>query len=263
MHPLDGPRLKVQRAERQLQAYRQAEQAFVKKAQYKIVKAEFNPKTGKNVYRVRESVPPPLEWGAWLGEIAHDLRSALDGLAWQLALLNPGEPFEYTGFPICIVGRGKTKVIGGRRYGPFWRRDKRAPLQSVDRHLWTRIEAFQPYKRGNGGRHSPLFLLHELNNTDKHRLIQVVGIKSGVFSWSGLGDDVEHPSFATSRPVVLKDGAKFCELSPRATMLSDLIPLIAFSEGCPAVKNRTVHLTLRRILERVSEIVESFEPEFA
>jgi hypothetical protein len=39
-------------------------------------------------YRVRDVPMPDLEWSIRIGEILHQLRSALDHLAWQLVLLD-------------------------------------------------------------------------------------------------------------------------------------------------------------------------------
>ncbi len=133
------------------------------------------------------------------------------------------------------------------------------------------IKRLQPYKRiGRGherrwgfglARSHPLWLLHEINIADKHRVSQVAGIKPGAFSWGGWGNEVEEPLF-TRRIKVLKDSAKFGEFSANVVVQPDIIPLIAFFEGCDAVKGATVHLALRLMLEQVSEIVESFGPEF-
>ena len=260
MHPLYGPRLKVRRAESELNAFRRAEDIFRKKTNNKIVRAEFNPKTGKDVYRVSMKVSPPLEWGVLLGEIAHNLRSALDGVVYQLALLNTKTPARKTQFPIFLVGRTERKRSGNLI--PHFEREGRGMIGDLGKEHQALIKRLQPYKSGREGRNSPLWHLYEINNADKHRLIQVVGIKPAGLSWGGWGDDVEQPSFPTSRPVVLKDGAKFCEFSPGVTVHPKLFPLIAFSEGCPAVKDRTVRLTFGLILKEVSEIVESFGPEF-
>jgi hypothetical protein len=39
-------------------------------------------------------------WGVRVGEFAHDLRSALDNLVWQLVLVNGKEPGDHNQFPI-------------------------------------------------------------------------------------------------------------------------------------------------------------------
>lgn len=262
-HPLDGPRLKVRRALSEVEDLKEKQQAFRNEADYQIVRAEFNPMTDKYTYRVRAGISPPLEWGVWIGEVAHNLGSALDGLVYQLALLNTNTPAN-TQFPVFLVGRTKRRrARGGGKIRHFeadgWRmiRDLRPEHQAL-------IEQLQPYKRDGGGRRNPLYLLHEINNADKHRLIQVVGVKSGAYTWSGSGDTanglldlLDNSPFA-----VLKDGARIFEAPRDVPVDAKLVPVIAFWNGCAAVQHRGVCQTLAQIAEHVSEIVESFGSEF-
>lgn len=266
MHALDGPRLKVRRAKSEVDAFGRIEQTFWKETDYKVVRAEFNPKTQKYAYRVSMKTSPSQELGVLIGEMAHNLRSALDGLVYQLALLETDTPASNTQFPIFLVGRTKKRRRGKRKgliphFEGMRLSDGRSMIRSLRLEHQTIIEGLQPYKRGRQGHRDPLFLLREINNADKHRLIQVVGFKPTGLLWTGPGEVVEWPSYSR-RPIVLKDGAKLCEFSPNARVHPNLIPLIAFSEGCPAVKNRSVTATFGSIVEEVSKIVERFGPEF-
>ena len=51
-------------------------------------------------YRVRDVPTADLEWSIRIGEVLHQLRSALDHLAWQLVLLDGARPSRQTQFPI-------------------------------------------------------------------------------------------------------------------------------------------------------------------
>ncbi len=278
MHPLDGPRLKVRRAKGQLDALRRAEQAFWKKSGYEAVKAERNPKTGNDVYRMSVEFSPPIQFGVQIGEMAHNLRSALDGLAHQLALLNPKTktPARTTQFPVFLWGRTSKVDCHGKPLRQFYgKRKGRGQGEKMIKELLpehqTIIKRLQPYKRV--GRHHtkrpwlsfarshPLYLLTEINNADKHRLIQVPGFKPTGLAWGGWTDLVEGPIY-TQRTGVLKDGAKICEFPPDVQVQSKLIPLIAFSEGCEAVRSLGVIPTFYAIIEEVSKIIEGFAPEF-
>jgi hypothetical protein len=266
MHPLDGPRLKVRRAESEIEAFRRGEEVFWKEAHYKVVRAEFNPKTQKYAYRLSMKVAPPQELGVLIGEMAHDLRSALDGLVYQLALLKTKTPASNTQFPIFLVGRTKRRRRGKRgglipHFEGMGLSDGRSMIRDLRPEHQAMIERLQPYKRGRGHHRDPLFLLREINNADKHRLIQVVGLKPTGLMWFGSGTVIEEPS-RQRRPVVLKDGAKLCEFSADVRVNPQLIPLITFSEGCEAVKNRAVVVTFDSIVEEVSKIMEGFGPEF-
>ena len=173
MHPLDGPRLKVGRAESEIQVLDDAMFAIWKDSPYHIVRAERNPKTGNDIYRIQTDMPPfSLDWGVTIGEIAHNLHSALDGLVYQLALLKTHTPTSYSQFPIFLVGRSslpfsnklpsqfefprtqKGRLAKRRGDGRYMIRDLRSEHQTL-------IERLQPYKRGRGGRKNPLFRLKE------------------------------------------------------------------------------------------------------
>mgnify|MGYP001597368030 CR=1 FL=1 len=274
MHPLEGPRLKVRRAESEIQALRDLQSIFLKESDYRIVKAEFNPKTGKDVYRVHIlSSPLSPEWGVWIGEITHNLRSALDTLVYQLALLKTKTPTWDTSqqFPIFVVGRSSrpfSNQLPSQFEYPLTRKGKVAIRRGDGRHMirnllpvhQARIERLQPYKSGRGGLQCPLSWLKEVNNADKHRLIQVVGAKMGagpfVGGWGDLG------AFPFSGSQILKDGAKYGEAPRNVHVSQKLFPLVAFWQGCPEVKGKGVTNTLRLIAEDVSKIVESFAPDF-
>jgi hypothetical protein len=79
-HPLDGPRLKIRRAQHEINALIDRQHALQVESNYEAVCAELNPKTGKQVYRLGADVIVDPKWGVWIGEISHNLRSALDGL---------------------------------------------------------------------------------------------------------------------------------------------------------------------------------------
>lgn len=282
-HPLDGPEFKVRCAEREIECLSRLEDAFRKDADYNIIRAEHNPKTGDDVYRVLVNVLPPPDLGVLVGEIAHNLRSALDGLIYQLACLNPaaGDTPTGTQFPIFLSGTPsgcKRRLAKGRRSKTMCgdtRHFNCLGMKFIDLLLpkhQAAIEMLQPYKRGGGGTSNLLYLISEINNADKHRLLQVIGIKPHGYIWSKANDGDAFPDLRALNAIyeenrwnlidMLEDGAKVIEISPRVQVQSKVIPSIAFYEGCPAVYRRPVLITLRRIAKHVSEVVESFRPEF-
>ncbi|MFQ6027428.1 MAG: hypothetical protein ACE5Q6_08045 [Dehalococcoidia bacterium] len=133
--------------------------------------------------------------------------------------------------------------------------------QIKDEHQ-TLIERLQPYKRGRGGLNSPLYWLKEINNADKHRLLQVVGAKTGIGPVAGgWGDSFKYP-FDIRPGMILKNGAIFGEAPVGMHVHPKLIPLVAFWDGCPPGKGKAVVNTLRLIAKQVSQIIEDFTPEF-
>jgi hypothetical protein len=276
MCSLDGPRLKIVRAKAEIDRLSLMENAFGKSTKYHVVKAEFNPKSGKDVYRVRVDGPPPtLEWGIYIGEIAHNLRSALDQLVYQLALLNT--PCE------TVAGSRDLQFPIFLRRNSFDKSKRKKMIGLLLPKHQDRIEELQPYKRGSstrfktvgpslrGSRNSPLFWLQEINNADKHRLIQVVDGSIGIILVRDRGDSSLKRSFTLSRLwslhqtphlVILKDGAKFGEADPEMCVDANISPVIVFAHSCDAVATMGVCYVLEEIATRVSQIIESFSPEF-
>ena len=91
MHALDGPRLKIGRAVSHIDRLASFEESLWGRYEYKVVKAEFNRKAGKDVYRVSTNAPPDFPFmGIRVGEIAHNLWSALDGPRLSTGALGAG-----------------------------------------------------------------------------------------------------------------------------------------------------------------------------
>lgn len=237
--------------------------------------------TTSSAYLCAERRSPPPDWSVIIGEVAHSLRSALDGLIYQLALLKTKTPMMDTiqQFPIFLVGRSKRphtssggmpaqfefprsakgRLIKQRRFG-------RSMISNLSPKHQALIEQLQPYKHGGGGRSNPLMLLKEFNNTDKHRLITTVAVLWGAGpAIGGRGDDFGYPF----RPYkgrfhgrVLEDGKRFGEAPLGVCVSPKLMPLLSFGEEVAGVKGLPVPGTLKRIAEQVAEIVEGFGPEF-
>ena len=110
---------------------------------------------------------------AIMGDAVHNLRSALDHLAYHLVMVGTDkgevrtEPWEKIQFPITHSPDSyKSKRTAGK-------------VQGMERKAIEAIDALKPYKGGN----DPLWLLHKLDNTDKHSFILPIGddiIISGV-----------------------------------------------------------------------------------
>ncbi len=113
--------------------------------------------------------PPPLdEWSLWLGECVHNLRSALDNLAFALARLrqDPPQRPNQIAFPI-YEDRSKFQDRGCQN------------IDQLPRAAADLIEKLQPFQRdGSPTLGTPdrdaLVLLQALNNTDKHRVPTLV-----------------------------------------------------------------------------------------
>ena len=277
MHPLDGPRAKVKRAKAQLIALQKDSERFFRQNPNIIAAAEFDKKAGNYPIIVKRCPSElPEQWSVIVGEITHDLRSALDLLAWQLALLQTPTPYDRTAFPIYAIGRSRRKEINS-----FWGKQGKSPpcLKCINRRYWARIEAFQPYKGGHGHLHSLLFLLHELNNADKHRLIQILFASvssTQITGFFGGGSRIKigvpiRPNakigwidpLPSAIPVLHSDGARFeIRMQEETQVKFNVSSSVRFGDGCYAVRNLPIFRTLDNINKEVSRIIESFASDF-
>lgn len=263
MHPLDGPRLKLWRARIQIKALDRTIQWFLVAHPYRPMRSDINPDTGRYELRVAEgpdALPPA--WALQVGEITHNLRSALDSLVCQLAIqTDKRRTWRFcakrkTAFPVHLRG---PRAKGGNHF------TKSTINYLRDRHVAC-IESLQPYKTGNGRRASPLWLLHEMNNSDKHRLIPVLAQRSGWITMTPLSSRIENIQLIAGAP--LHPGAKIGEVGEPLTqrqveMYVGIAPKVVFGKGCDAVESLFVIPTLVRTANQAYRIVESFASEFA
>jgi hypothetical protein len=104
----------------------------------------------------------PLRFSLLAGDLVHNLRSALDYLAYQLVRLDNGKPGRRTAWPIFgekPVGRSLS------RYNAMVKGIK-------NEDALVMIDWFQPHKKPANLLRENLELLAELDNIDKHRLVR-------------------------------------------------------------------------------------------
>ena len=86
----------------------------------------------------------------WVGDCAHNLRSVLDHIAWELVSCSGQTPSTATQFPLKAIRPQQLSITPDPGI---------AAMEIVDQ--------FQPYQ--SGGPHAVLALLHLLDIIDKHR----------------------------------------------------------------------------------------------
>jgi hypothetical protein len=125
----------------------------------------FDPGTNLYSFIGRVTREPPPRIGTIIGDIAHNLRSALDYLVWELVLAHAGDP-EQLGkplpeFPICMTTE-------------TWERVLRTRIRNVSPQAAARLRDFQPFATDSVQlAEAPLRRLDLLCNHDKHRSITV------------------------------------------------------------------------------------------
>jgi hypothetical protein len=158
---LTGILAKIQRAD-ELQAALQAElDAFIAKSCR--VEGRFLDAPARYAFFAHGPPLLPLRFAVLVGEVVHHLRSVLDHAVTQLAAQGPGggNP-NVLEFPICRTPESFKSSI------------QRGKLRGVAEFMVQAIEALQPYYASGDLEGSPLLALHDLNRTDKHRLLLVI-----------------------------------------------------------------------------------------
>lgn len=120
-------------------------------------------------YVVRSHVePPPPIISAVFGDVLNNYRSILDYIARNL-----------------VITAGLTPIDGGPGSTMFPIRRSRPSVGMVDvspglsSEVREALDGLQPYATPNEGRGHPLAELSELNNRDKHRLLNVAALSEG------------------------------------------------------------------------------------
>ncbi|MEI6666085.1 MAG: hypothetical protein WCL53_08030 [Chloroflexota bacterium] len=122
--------------------------------------------TGDQIVSVELApITKAIEWGVRIGEIVHNLRSALEHVVWQAIEANGNIPSPgITGFPLCT---SQSEFDSPRT---------KRMINGVSDEVRTLIYEFQPLhqtqKEGDPKAHI-LYVLNELWNIDKHRLLHV------------------------------------------------------------------------------------------
>jgi len=167
MHPLDGVRQKIIRAEEHLVTIRADIERCLSQGEI-VSKRDVD---DNRLFRFRPEIPAPdLRFSIIIGECLHNLRSALEYIVRQLVIVNNRTPTNANQFPICLHPPGSDLNL---------RKDR---LCGVSVKAKAVIEGLQPYKTPefkNFARYHPLWILSELNNIDKHRTLTLTSVAGG------------------------------------------------------------------------------------
>jgi hypothetical protein len=158
-HPLDGPRGKLVRAVQQAALLEAHCETYAAAHPYHLT-CRFEKDAH---YAYLDGTPPPLYLGLILGEMIHDLRSALDQLAWQLAISHAGEA------TLSDPRIGNLIVFPITDTPERFRNHKAAPY--FDQQALQLMESRQPYQNAESHLVNPLAIVREWSNDDKHRVL--------------------------------------------------------------------------------------------
>ena len=225
---------KLQRAHQHFDELRSAVDHFMQTDFYTLV-APKQDRKGRLPIAVELIEPIPyLDWGVIVGDFVHNLRSALDQLIFQLSLpaTFPDLP-SGTSFPIFNSG---VRFGERQRNGQFTRRSGRYATRLLPPKVSATVESLQPYHRRNNPDSRYLWMLHQLSNVDKHRIVAVstASIASVVVRVSTSGETSVRRIATPQWPVRFEDRAVIARIEMGysevgATMNVDPTTRIGFS----------------------------------
>jgi hypothetical protein len=155
--PFEASRLKIERARRHLNELRQATSTFLDRKPVEVVVEKW-PEAPETLQmtawtgRIRESVP--REFSTIIGDLVHNLRTALDLLACDLVRLNGKEPNDVY-FPFAGTAGDLEKMIRKRN------------MHRAGENVLRVLRSLKPYKGGN----EMLRAIHDLDIDDKHKAL--------------------------------------------------------------------------------------------
>ena len=247
MPPFATPKLKVERAERHLQELASSVQEFLATKPCAIVVEEFEglpPHMEFHAWNARIGRTVPAELSAIIGDVVHNLRTALDLLACDLVRLG-GKSTEGVYFPFCSAAWELPGMI------------KRRNIHRAGPDIVALLSGLKPYKGGNVA----LRAVHDMDIADKHKaLIPVIaGVSIPEFSMRmGLRDNLI-PSFET---MVAFDGQMVVAVPTLSNLpLGSEIAcnlLLVFDKGEVFAGHEIVE-TLKQLTELTAGIINTFE----
>jgi hypothetical protein len=183
----EGIKLKIERAKEHIRDLESVVVPFFDGYPYTYA-ADLLPQISHYSVRLATVKPLPTCIPVIVGDGIHNLRAALDHLAWQLVEAGGGTPNGQTAFPIVAADANAVQ-----RYRSAVGKGEIAKMRPGAFKL---LESIQPYNSGD----KTLVEIHQLDIWDKHRLILAVyavlgawGLKTpkNWFAELGLGKPIE------------------------------------------------------------------------
>jgi len=269
---LDSHIRKYERAKEHFEAMRSEVVAFLKPSRPCDLVVQFDGESHEYVVRAQVLRQPPIRLSLIVGDCLHNARSALDHLVWQLIFKHSGKDATRCEFPIfCdrddyLLGPlqpAQGKAASHRR-NPGGRK-----ITGVDPRVKAIIERLQPYNRTDGPADlHPLYLLHNLDNRDKHRVLNlaITTVRPQGLNLSNLVN-VRHRVLSQATGA-LEDGTEFARfkleraddaIPGKVYLNTNLESEITFDKEGPG-RGLPVADVLDGIMQSVSDVFVALEP---
>lgn len=270
-HPLDGARDKIDRSLYHLNALieQMPDAAFY--ADAITLRQELDPKASTiRVYF--DHIPDiPRDWALIAADALQNLRTALNYVAWELAVLNLArtgqkrEPDRYTEFPIAdsparfpnryvadLDPVHVAKIKDMQPYSPAFMANLKAEIAAgLDPEMLARTN-------------HPLAKLRDLSNGDKHRTLRLLYLGTSRQSWgANTSTDCEiiHTTYSLVLQLVpntecLRFDVRVTGPNPKVNVNHTLVPRLAFDSGPPLLS------TIQNVGSAVNYVLTEFVPVF-
>ena len=262
---MDGPIAKLDRAKTHLQILNKSIGAFKRSKTHDFVVTKFDPESGEKVVHLKIlKEPKNPEWGLILGDMAHNLRSALDHLVWQLVILNGKKPRRQNQFPIIGTKNEYWEIPSNRSESV---RDRMLAGVAEDHRAF--IDVVQPFNARDAPSDSrtSLSILSWISNADKHRVVHAGFVLTGepspeFFDVTSLHGEAAYVDVSMNWGE-LKDGAEIMRFRPvppgaHVNMNAKIPTYIAFRQGGYDLRAEEIKV----LFGWINAYVRGFEPLF-
>lgn len=258
MSLFDSARAKTNRARKQANALKEIFESFYKSKPYTF-RQELYPEVGEKRL-IFYTIPLPLEWSVIIGEIVHDLRSALDHAIYELTCIESGTPAYKTEFPVF---EDEILYLQANKRGEPTRRSGLYKIQGIkDTRRQAIIKGLQPFefrKTHKPTEYPIIAFIHELNIVDKHRTLNLCRMATTSFAIHWLRDT--HPISITVPTGRLEDGTEVARWKPvgdfndEVDMESDISFKIAFGDSVSILDKQPVIPVIDKLIRGVDRIL--------
>ncbi len=260
---LDGARLKIVRAQGHLDDLKVRIREYLDEPPYTV--SPYVTGTGPVTRTIKVHKSPPDEWSTIVGDCVTNARAALDYIAWELAgsyFSNPPRSIDdrnWLSFPISKNPYSATPTPDAQGYV---NRINRLSNRGVPPDILSKIMTVQPHNAG----YEPLWWLHELVNTDKHRTLLLTTARLGDVSISFKESTFVECSFVSSRGVnsvsLSNTQAETITLKTDPVEMDVQASVHVFLKDIRTPGER-IEIALEQIVKTVGNVVTKFDGFFA
>jgi hypothetical protein len=217
---LDLIRFKIERANEHIANLDRSIRAFFASKPYQV-STKRDPQTRRLIYFVSSIKQTPTSFSIITGDVVQNLRSALDHLAYQLFLVGTKGSADgrHVQFPIGFDAKNYAEQCDRRTVG-------------MKKDMVDILNSLEPYRGGKGHK---LWVLQELNNIDKHRLLVTVG---SIFQSVNIGALMTSELRKVGVPMGMEVPKVDLYLKPQDKLFPLKVGDALFIDGPDAVENK-------------------------